>query len=202
MACYGLHAHQPAGSHHDHLNIPTIPAIKYYLKQLASGLAYLHQKEIHHGDLKPDNVLVAQNHQLKIADFGLSEELSNASSRRVFCSLNYRAPKILLRTPQRTVRADVWSLGVIVTEFLAGKVPWNSDQTLVVIEKILNYTGCDGELFPGAEALPGVYPGEDAISNDDPPPPGFVKFETRGAVQLPLPYYLSTCKDLCVLRDS
>ncbi|KAE8247148.1 hypothetical protein A4X03_0g7126 [Tilletia caries] len=188
---------------YDHNRRPTVGAIKFYVQEIAAGLGYLHRKGIHHGDLKPENVLVGQNNDIKIADFGLSEEVTNnPSSRRVFCSLNYRAPEILFRTNRRTVAADVWSLGVIVTEFLAGNVPWNSDQPLVVMEKILNYTGCEGEVFPGAEALPGVFEGDDSMSEGDPPPPGVVRFEPRRAVQLPLRYDLYTCKDVCLVRDS
>ncbi|CAD6985138.1 unnamed protein product, partial [Tilletia controversa] len=188
---------------YDHNRRPTVGAIKFYVQEIAAGLGYLHRKGIHHGDLKPENVLVGQNNDIKIADFGLSEEVTNnPSSRRVFCSLNYRAPEILFRTNRRTVAADVWSLGVIVTEFLAGNVPWNSDQPLVVMEKILNHTGCEGEVFPGAEALPGVFEGDDSMSEGDPPPPGVVRFEPRRAVQLPLRYDLYTCKDVCLVRDS
>ncbi|CAD6971202.1 unnamed protein product, partial [Tilletia controversa] len=81
---------------YDHNRRPTVGAIKFYVQEIAAGLGYLHRKGIHHGDLKPENVLVGQNNDIKIADFGLSEEVTNnPSSRRVFCSLNYRAPEIL-----------------------------------------------------------------------------------------------------------
>lgn len=51
-----------------------VAEIKFYAKQLVAGLAYIHKAGIRHCDIKPENVLVASGMQLKITDFGLSEE--------------------------------------------------------------------------------------------------------------------------------
>ncbi|CAD6915863.1 unnamed protein product [Tilletia controversa] len=160
---------------YDPLRRLEIVQVKMYVLQLSLGLQQLHQLGILHGDLKPSNVLVTHNHRLKIADFGLSEHVSNPHPRRVLCSLNYRAPEILLRTSHRTTASDIWSLGVIIAEFLLRHIPWDSRTPMGVMEELLNHTGCEEVLYAGADQLPGVFEGRDEDSDGDPLPFGVTR---------------------------
>ncbi len=84
-----------------------------YMKQLASGVAFLHSKGIIHRDLKPLNVFVTDNEKtLKIGDFGLVKKLEKAFTSTVVGTLKYIAPEVLT-TKKYQFSADVWSLAVL-----------------------------------------------------------------------------------------
>lgn len=98
---------------------------KRSIQQLAMGLAYLRLKEICHMDLKPKNLLIKYKpFTLKIADFGLSQFLSEkAYTENVRGSPLYMAPEILLKK-QYNYKVDLWSVGIILYECIYGKAPF------------------------------------------------------------------------------
>ncbi|XP_028797768.1 probably inactive leucine-rich repeat receptor-like protein kinase IMK2 [Neltuma alba] len=93
---------------------------------MARGLFYLHSHEnIIHGNLTSSNVLLDQNTNAKIADFGLSRLMTTAASSNVVAAagaLGYRAPE-LSKLKKANTKTDVYSLGVILLELLTGKSP-------------------------------------------------------------------------------
>lgn len=109
-----------------------------FLRQLASGLKYLHSKSIVHRDLKPQNLLMAvkpgrsgyangdeSKWELKIADFGFARFIEPQSVASTLCgSPLYMAPEVLLCQPY-DAKADLWSVGAILYEMLTGKPPFN-----------------------------------------------------------------------------
>ncbi|AQK38954.1 uncharacterized protein LOC100501207 [Zea mays] len=99
-------------------------SVRYQIiKGICEGVGYLHQHNIIHMDLKPQNILLDDNMVPKIADFGLSRRLSENQSRIITKTIigtpGYLAPEFL-SSNAITFKADIYSLGVIITEILTG----------------------------------------------------------------------------------
>ena len=92
------------------------------LAQLFEALAYLHENEILHRDLKPDNVLVVDS-RLRLLDFGLSTNMTNAGYA-LQGTAAYMAPELLQGEPP-TKATDLYACGVIMYELLAGRHPFD-----------------------------------------------------------------------------
>ncbi|CAH1788192.1 unnamed protein product [Owenia fusiformis] len=96
--------------------------VKLFLFQLLRGLSYCHQRRILHRDLKPQNLLISQQGELKLADFGLARAKSVPSrtySHEVV-TLWYRPPDVLLGSTDYTTSLDIWGVGCIFTEMISG----------------------------------------------------------------------------------
>jgi len=108
------------------------------IKQASSGLAYAHHQGIVHCDIKPQNMLVSDAGSLKISDFGISRALETISRtekhNEVWGSPFYISPEQGSGKPPSPA-SDVYSLGVIMYEVFAGKLPFLDDDALVLIEK-------------------------------------------------------------------
>lgn len=95
---------------------------------ICSSLQELHSKNIVHRDLKLANILITENHELRLADFGFSKE-SEVELMKTYCgSPITMAPEIL---ENRTYKdnCDTWSLGIITYQMLfAGRAPWLPEQ--------------------------------------------------------------------------
>lgn len=89
-----------------------------------SGLEYLHQRGILHGDIKPDNILFSAENIAKLADFGLAREVSDAQRSTIEGSLLYLAPEVL-EGANASPQSDLYSFGLTVYEALTG-TPYTS----------------------------------------------------------------------------
>lgn len=97
--------------------------IKSFLYQLLKGVAYCHQKLVLHRDLKPQNLLISRQGQLKIADFGLARPFGAPvrSYSPEVVTLWYRAPDVLLGSKFYSTSIDMWSVGCVFAEMITGR---------------------------------------------------------------------------------
>ncbi|XP_030630323.1 serine/threonine-protein kinase PLK3 [Chanos chanos] len=105
----------------------TDPEVRYYLRQIISGLKYLHNKGILHRDLKLGNFFVNENMELRLGDFGLAAKLETVEQRKkTICGTpNYLAPEVLNRQGHG-IESDVWSLGCVMYTLLCGNPPFET----------------------------------------------------------------------------
>lgn len=97
--------------------------IKSFLYQLLKGVAYCHSKLVLHRDLKPQNLLISRQGQLKIADFGLARPFGAPvrSYSPEVVTLWYRPPDVLLGSKFYSTSIDMWSVGCIFAEMVTGR---------------------------------------------------------------------------------
>ncbi|KAK1157884.1 serine/threonine-protein kinase ULK3 isoform X1 [Acipenser oxyrinchus oxyrinchus] len=106
-----------------------------FLQQLACALQFLHERNISHLDLKPQNILLSGG-LLKLADFGFAQYMSPWDEKHVLRgSPLYMAPEMVC-SQQYDARADLWSVGVILYEALFGRPPFASRSYTELEEKI------------------------------------------------------------------
>ncbi|XP_063795519.1 serine/threonine-protein kinase PLK3 [Pseudophryne corroboree] len=103
------------------------PEVRYYLKQIISGLKYLHVRGILHRDLKLGNFFINDNMELKVGDFGLAARLEPPDQRKkTICGTpNYLAPEVLYRHGHGP-ESDIWSLGCVMYTLLCGTPPFET----------------------------------------------------------------------------
>ena len=93
--------------------------------QIVTGLQYCHAKSIAHRDIKLENVLLDENREVKIIDFGFSTQTVAGQRSRMFCGTpSYMAPEIVARKEYSAAQADIWALGVLLFALLAGSFPF------------------------------------------------------------------------------
>lgn len=119
-----------------------LASIKSFLYQLLKGVMYCHQHLILHRDLKPQNLLINESGELKLADFGLARAfgIPVRSYTHEVVTLWYRAPEVLMESTRYSTPLDIWSVGCIFTEMATGRplFPGSGDQDqLVRIFKIM-----------------------------------------------------------------
>ena len=133
-------------------NVPEF-LIKRFLQQVLSALHFCHSNRVIHRDLKPQNLLIDQNINLKIADFGLARSFQIPMRPYTPCvqTLWYRAPEILLGAKSYTTAIDLWSIGCIFSEMVTGEPLFPGKSELDVIYKIFQLNGT-----PYEETWPGV----------------------------------------------
>ncbi|MDZ4404282.1 serine/threonine-protein kinase [Prosthecobacter sp.] len=90
--------------------------------QLCDALAYAHNHKILHRDIKPGNIMVNEDEQVKVADFGLARPITGEAEENPYGTPDYAAPEILGKGAVDQ-RADIFAAGVVLYEMLAGRVP-------------------------------------------------------------------------------
>jgi cyclin-dependent kinase len=98
--------------------------IKSFLYQLLLGIAYCHQHRVLHRDLKPQNLLINIEGELKLADFGLARAfgIPVRSYTHEVVTLWYRAPDVLMGSRKYSTPVDIWSIGCIFAGACGGVV--------------------------------------------------------------------------------
>ncbi|WFD41694.1 mitogen-activated protein kinase kinase kinase [Malassezia psittaci] len=115
--------------------------VSSFLNQTLHGLAYLHKQGILHRDLKADNLLVDFQGTCKISDFGTvrrSDDIySNVENMSLQGSIFWMAPEVVgLSRKGYSAKVDIWSLGCVVLEMLAGRRPWSDEEAIQAMFKL------------------------------------------------------------------
>ncbi|ELU05209.1 hypothetical protein CAPTEDRAFT_227168 [Capitella teleta] len=108
-----------------------------FFQQIISGVDYCHRHMIVHRDLKPENLLLDKYLNVKIADFGLSNMMTDGEFLRTSCgSPNYAAPEVISGRLYAGPEVDIWSSGVILYALLCGTLPFDDEHVPTLFRKI------------------------------------------------------------------
>lgn len=129
------------------------------MRDILSGMADAHEHDVIHCDIKPANILISQQGQAKVTDFGLalfSNTISEADDA-LYGTPQYMAPEYIESRRHQKV-SDVFSIGLVCYELLTGKAAFTGDDIYQVINAIANT-----EVIPPSEAHHGIDEGLDAL---------------------------------------
>ncbi|KAG5513442.1 hypothetical protein PMAC_001506 [Pneumocystis sp. 'macacae'] len=108
-----------------------------FFQQIIAAVEYCHRHKIVHRDLKPENLLLDDFLNVKIADFGLSNLMTDGNFLKTSCgSPNYAAPEVISGKLYAGPEVDVWSCGVILYVMLVGRLPFDDEFIPTLFKKI------------------------------------------------------------------
>ncbi|CAO3619909.1 unnamed protein product [Cunninghamella blakesleeana] len=108
-----------------------------FFQQIICAVEYCHRHKIVHRDLKPENLLLDANNNVKIADFGLSNIMTDGDFLKTSCgSPNYAAPEVISGKLYAGPEVDVWSCGVILYVMLCARLPFDDEYIPALFRKI------------------------------------------------------------------
>ncbi|XP_060634934.2 serine/threonine-protein kinase PLK4 [Anolis sagrei] len=112
--------------------------VRHFMHQIITGMLYLHSHGILHRDLTLSNLLLTNNMNIKIADFGLATQLNMPHEKHyTMCGTpNYISPEIATRSAHG-LESDVWSLGCMFYTLLVGKPPFDTDTVKNTLNKVV-----------------------------------------------------------------
>lgn len=105
------------------------------IKQILQALVYLHQRNIIHRDLKPANIQVVDG-EIKILDFGLAIARNKEENEKMAGTLAYMAPEVMSGGTSNE-KSDLYAVGMVIFELLAGKYPYPMENISVLIQSIV-----------------------------------------------------------------
>lgn len=135
--------------------------MKSFLYQLCRSIAYCHSQRILHRDLKPQNLLINREGELKLADFGLARAFGIPIRQftHEVVTLWYRAPDVLMGNRRYSTPVDVWSIGCILAEMYNGRPLFPGANDADQLDHIFRALGTPNErIFPSIVHLPDYKP--------------------------------------------
>ncbi|EGZ28733.1 hypothetical protein PHYSODRAFT_349235 [Phytophthora sojae] len=150
------------------------PILKSFLYQLLRGIAYCHQHRVLHRDLKPQNLLINREGELKLGDFGLARAfgIPVRSYTHEVVTLWYRAPDVLMGSRKYSTPVDIWSVGCIFAEMANGGPLFAGTSEADQLDRIFRLLGTPTmEIYPAIIDLPEyrrdfpVYPTPDNLAH-------------------------------------
>ena len=111
----------------------------HFAMQIASGLEHAHSRRIVHRDIKPHNVMVLKNGSVKVMDFGIARVMSksNTLTKEALGSVHYISPE-QAKGGHTDNRSDIYSLGVVMYEMMAGRPPYDGESPVAVAIQHIN----------------------------------------------------------------
>ena len=116
--------------------------VLHLLGQIADALDYAHRQGIVHRDIKPGNILIAEDGRAILTDFGLvmlRDRASQATLGRSFGTPEYIAPEQAIESRAASPQSDVYSLGVVLYEMVTGRLPFEDESPLSLALKHINH---------------------------------------------------------------
>ncbi|XP_033746417.1 cyclin-dependent kinase 16-like isoform X1 [Pecten maximus] len=146
-------------------NIMSMTNAKIFLFQLLRGLAYCHKRQVLHRDLKPQNLLINERGELKLADFGLAraKSIPTKTYSNEVVTLWYRPPDVLLGSTEYSTSIDMWGVGCIFYEMACGRPLFPGSTVEDELHYIFKILGT-----PVEETFPGITKNEDFLSYNFP----------------------------------
>ena len=146
---YIIMEYLPKGNLFDYIQMKgqlTESEYSHYFVQMCQALKYMHSHNICHHDMKLQNILLDNDNNIRICDFGFSERIDDPNSLTKNCgSLKYAAPEMLMETDDNkphTIAIDIWALGVILFRMSCGYFPFNDEpvsklRTQIIMEDLV-----------------------------------------------------------------
>lgn len=126
-------------------DIPNISTRYYLVKQLTNAIRCAHQNSIIHRDINPSNILLTDDYNLKLIDFGFAKirGMMQIGTTYQFATQNYSAPEVTIHSENATEQSDIYSLGAVIFYLFSGCIPFSSDK---IIQQIMEASGLDVKL--------------------------------------------------------
>ncbi|KAK3512827.1 hypothetical protein QTP70_026482, partial [Hemibagrus guttatus] len=139
-------------------NLMSMHNVKIFMFQLLRGLSYCHKRKILHRDLKPQNLLINEKGELKLADFGLARAKSvpTKTYSNEVVTLWYRPPDVLLGSTEYSTPIDMWGVGCILYELATGRPMFPGSTVKQELHLVFGLMGT-----PTEETWPGITANEE-----------------------------------------
>lgn len=125
--------------------IPNISTRYLIVRQLSNAIRYAHQNAVIHRDINPSNIIVTDDFNLKLIDFGIAKirGMFQSGTTYQFATQSYSAPEVALHSENATEQSDIYSLGAVIYFLFTGIVPPSADN---ITNAILSTGGIDAKL--------------------------------------------------------
>lgn len=130
--------------------------VKTVIRDILLALAYCHENGIVHGDVNPANFMISSRGRIQLADFGLAVACSDEKlPSHALCTINYRAPEVMLGKTTPHYSLDIWAAGTILCELLTLHTTFMGRSDIDVLNNIFDAFGTPSDsLWPDALSLP------------------------------------------------